>query len=106
MHEDAIVPLALPQVGKHIAELIMFLPGVPSAGREVHRRGVPCRMPFSHKAAPRRFFDDLQEFPPALAKRGRPAEGRYRGHGKSRVRGRRHHKRLARQSETYEVVKP
>ena len=73
-----------PQFRKHFRrvgqetkrELIIFLLGMPSAGRGLQSRGLTLSMPFPRGAAPRCFLDDLQEFPPALAKRGRPAEGR------------------------------
>ena len=76
MHGDAIAPLALSRAVKHMAEIRTFLPGVPSAWRGLHSRSLTFRMPFPHEAAPRRYADDLKEFPSSLAQSGRPAERR------------------------------
>lgn len=107
LYVNAFAPLALHSGSIPVAGWTNFLlvcqasgEKGPAASLRLGNPSPPARLP------PGGFLGDLHEFPTSPAEGGRTAGGRDRGQFELRVRGWRHHSRLASQRGAHELVHP
>ena len=102
MHVNAITPLALASGCIHVARPDAIFPGGTGVRRGRPYSGLTFVRPLPAGAvAPEGFLNELQVFLTAPVEGGRTAESRNQGQFEHRVRGRRHHRRLASQREAH-----